>query len=437
MWYDESVIYQIYPLGYVGAPENNDGVVEHRILKVVDHIPHLKNLGINAVYFCPIFESSKHGYDTKDFSKVDCRLGTNEDFKSVCKELHKNGIKVIIDGVFNHVGRDFFAFKDVQQNKYNSTYKDWFYINFDGNSSYNDGFYYEGWKGHYELVKLNLDNGEVKNYLFKCIEDWIESFGIDGLRLDVAYMLNKNFMKDLRHLVNQKYPDFFLVGEMIHGDYKTIVNDEMLHSATNYECYKGIYSSFNEMNMFEISYSLNRQFGSESWCLYTGKNMVSFIDNHDVSRIASALTNKKHLNLAFGLLFTMPGIPCVYYGSEWGMEGTKEKGSDASLRPAIDEPIFNELTEFISKLCKLRTNNKTLAYGNFTNLHITNHQYIFERKLDDKKIIVMLNASDSTYELNFNFNTNEGVELITNKKISLSSPLTLSPCSIQIIQCDI
>ena len=435
MWYDESVIYQIYPLGYVGAPETNDGVLEHRILKLLKHIPHLKKLNINTVYFCPIFESSKHGYDTKDFSKIDCRLGSNDDFKIVCDELHKNGIKVIIDGVFNHVGRDFFAFKDVQQNKYNSIYRDWFYINFDGNSSYNDGFYYEGWEGHFELVKLNLDNDNVKKYLFDCIKNWINNFGIDGLRLDVAYMLNKNFMRELRQFVQNINPEFFLVGEMIHGDYNTIVNNEMLHSATNYECYKGIYSSFNEMNMFEISYSLNRQFGSENWCLYTGKNMVSFIDNHDVSRIASSLNNKNHLKLAFGLLFTMPGIPCIYYGSEWGIEGTKVQGTDASLRPTINDPIFNEISEFVSKLSKLRTDNKVLAYGNFTNLHITNHQYVFERRLDDKRIIVMINASENSYDLHLNLNATNGVNLLTKENISLTTSTTLPPYSIQIIEC--
>ena len=435
MWYDESVIYQIYPLGYVGAPEINDGTIEHRILKIKDHISHLKKLNINVVYFCPVFESSKHGYDTKDFSKIDCRLGSNKDFKVVCDELHKNGIKIIIDGVFNHVGRDFFAFKDVRENKFGSAYKDWFYINFDGNSGYNDGFYYEGWEGHFELVKLNLDNPNVKNYLFDCIKNWIEQFNIDGLRLDVAYLLNKNFMKELRQFVKNINPEFFLVGEMIHGDYKTIVNNEMLHSATNYECYKGIYSSLNEMNMFEISYSLNRQFGSESWCLYTGKNMVSFIDNHDVSRIASALTNKNHLKLAFGLLFTMPGIPCIYYGSEWGIGGTKVQGTDVSLRPKVDEPIFNDLSEFVSKLCKLRIENKTLAYGNFKNLHITNHQYVFERRFNDKRIIVMLNASENNYEFTFGFGANEGTEIISNKKVSLSNLVTLPPYSFQIIEC--
>ncbi|MBQ7351776.1 MAG: hypothetical protein IJW59_02775 [Clostridia bacterium] len=435
MWFDESVIYQIYPLGYLGAPEKNDGKLEHRILKIIEHIDHLKKMNINMVYFCPIFESSTHGYDTKDYAQLDCRLGTNDDFAVLCKELHNHGIKVIIDGVFNHVGREFFAFADVQKNKRDSIYKDWFYINFDGNSNYNDGFYYEGWEGHYELVKLNLDNPDVKNYLLKCIGLWIEKFQIDGLRLDVAYMLNKNFMKELRQFVSSKNPEFFLLGEVIHGDYNTIVNNEMLHSATNYECYKGVYSSLNEMNMFEISYSLNRQFGSESWCLYTGKNMVSFIENHDVSRIASALKNPNHLNLAFGLLMTMPGIPCIYYGSEWGILGEKQQGTDASLRPKVESPIFNDVSKFVSQLCKIRIENPVLSYGGFKNLHITNHQYAFERTLNEKRVVVLLNASESDYAFDLNFGVGEGVDLLTNMKISFSNPIVVSGYSILIIEC--
>ena len=139
MWAYESVFYQIYPLGFCGAPFENDGVQEHRILKVLDWIDHIKELGCDAVYFSPVFESDTHGYNTRDYSKIDCRLGTNEDFKQVCEALHKAGIKVVLDGVFNHVGRGFWAFKDVLEKRWDSPYKDWFNINFDGNSNYNDG----------------------------------------------------------------------------------------------------------------------------------------------------------------------------------------------------------------------------------------------------------------------------------------------------------
>ncbi|MCR5623921.1 MAG: cyclomaltodextrinase, partial [Lachnospiraceae bacterium] len=331
MWAFESVFYQFYPLGMTGAPFENDGVLEHRILKVKDWIPHLKKLGINAIYFSPLFESDTHGYNTRDYRKLDVRLGTNDDFKEVTKALHENGIKVVLDGVFNHVGRGFFGFQDVLTNRYESRYKDWFHISFEGNSNYNDGLWYEGWEGNYDLVKLNLRNEEVINYLLESVKYWIDEFEIDGLRLDVAYMVDRDFLKRLRSACDSWKDEFFLVGEILGGDYKTIMNDEMCHSATNYECYKGLHSSFNSLNLFEIIHSLKRQFGPENWTLYRGKHLLSFVDNHDVSRVASVLSNEKHLPLIYTLMFTMPGIPCVYYGSEWGIKGNKSDG-DPALR---------------------------------------------------------------------------------------------------------
>ena len=317
MWAYESVFYQIYPLGFCGAPFENDGILEHRILKVNDWIPHIQKLGANAIYFSPVFESDTHGYNTRDYTKIDTRLGTNEDFKLVCDHLHKAGIKVVLDGVFNHVGRGFWAFRDVLKNRWDSPYKDWFQINFDGNSNYNDGLWYEGWEGNFDLVKLNLRNEEVVQHIFAAIKGWVEEFDIDGLRLDVAYCLDHDFLRRLRSFCDSLKQDFFLVGETLHGDYNQWMNDSMLHSVTNYECYKGLHSSFNSMNMFEINHSLLRQFGPENWTLYKGKHLLAFVDNHDVSRIASVLTNEKHLPLIYAMAFGMPGIPCVYYGSEW------------------------------------------------------------------------------------------------------------------------
>ena len=308
MWAYESVFYQIYPLGFCGAPFENDGVLTHRILKVNDWIEHINNLGANAIYFSPVFESDTHGYNTRDYKKIDCRLGTNDDFKEVCENLHKNNIKVVLDGVFNHVGRGFWAFQDVLQNRENSRYRDWFFIDFNGNSNYNDGLWYEGWEGNFDLVKINLRNEEVINHIFECIKLWIDEFDIDGLRLDVAYCLDKDFLKRLRSYTDSLKNDFLLLGELLHGDYNQFVNDDMLHSCTNYECYKGVYSSFNSMNMFEIVHSLLRQFGPEQWTLYRGKHLLSFVDNHDVSRIASILTNEKHIPLTYGMIFGMPGI---------------------------------------------------------------------------------------------------------------------------------
>lgn len=433
MWFEESVIYQIYPLGFCGAPEKNDGILTSRILKVVDYIPHLVKMNISAVYFCPVFESLAHGYDTSDFSKIDVRLGSNEDFKKVCDKLHENGIKVILDGVFNHVGREFFAFKDVRENKYNSCYRDWFHINFDGNSGYNDGFWYEGWEGHYELVKLNLDNHDVKQYLFGCIGEWMDYFGIDGLRLDVAYMLNRQFMRELHGFCLSKNPEFFLAGEMIHGNYSEIVNSEMLHSATNYECFKGIYSSFNSMNMFEIGHSLRNRFGREDWCMYRGLKLISFIDNHDVTRISSNLTNKNHTIPAFGILMAMPGIPCIYYGSEWGIEGRKEDGDNA-LRPEIREPIDNTLSRFVANAVKVHRGSKSLCYGTFDILHMTNKQLIFERSFEGERVIVMINADENEYIAHYNANAGCGINLLNGEHFDFGAGSILPPYSVQYIK---
>ncbi|MGN1096403.1 MAG: alpha-amylase family glycosyl hydrolase, partial [Christensenellales bacterium] len=248
MWADESIFYQIYPLGFCKAPTENDGITVNRISKVLSWTKHLKETGVNAIYFSPVFQSDRHGYDTRDYKTVDCRLGGNSDFADVCKKIHSEGFKIVIDGVFNHVGRGFWAFRDVIEHKSESRYKDWFMINFNGNSCYNDGFWYEGWEGHYELVKLNLNNNEVVEYLLGCVKFWVDEFDIDGLRLDVAYCLNENFMRRLREFTNCLKSDFWLLGEILFGDYNRIVNDGMLHSCTNYECYKGLYSSFNSNN---------------------------------------------------------------------------------------------------------------------------------------------------------------------------------------------
>lgn len=412
MWAYESVFYQIYPLGFAGAPFENDGVLKHRILKVNDWIPHIKKLGANAIYFSPLFESDTHGYNTRDYRKLDVRLGTNDDFKEVCSNLHKEGIRVVLDGVFNHAGRGFWAFEDVREKKWDSPYKDWFYLNFDGNSNYNDGFWYEGWEGNYDLVKLNLKNEEVVKYLLDSVKFWIEEFDIDGLRLDVAYCLDHDFVRRLRSFCDSLKKDFFLVGEMLHGDYKQLVNDQMLHSATNYECYKGLYSSFNSMNMFEINHSLLRQFGPEDWTLYKGKHLLSFVDNHDVTRVASILTNAKHLPLIYALCFGMPGIPCVYYGSEWGAKGQKSDG-DPSLRPSFEAPVFNALAEWISKLAKAKKESKALNYGAFRSVLLTNHQCIFERKTEDERVLVAINADENPFVAHFDAGCGLAVDLIT------------------------
>ena len=433
MWAYETSFYQIYPLGFCGAPFENDGVLEHRILKVIDWIPHLKKLDVGAVIFNPVFESDTHGYNTRDYKKIDVRLGTNADFKKVCKALHKEKIRVVLDGVFNHAGRGFFGFEDVKEKKWDSPYKDWFNISFDGNSNYNDGFWYEGWEGNYDLVKLNLKNPAVTDYLLESIKFWIDEFGIDGLRLDVAYCVDTDFLRRLRHETTAWKEDFFLMGEMIDGDYNRIMSDELCHSATNYECYKGMFSSFNSMNMFEIVHSLLRQFGPENWTLYKGKHLLSFVDNHDVSRIASTLSRPEHLKLIYTPMFGMPGIPTIYYGSEWGEKADKSQG-DPALRPCFDSPNWNELTDVIAALCKAREGSKALSYGGFSSLLLTNRQCIFEREADGDRMIVVINADENSFHADFNARAGRGKDVITGKEIDFGGGLDIPPYTGYLIQ---
>ena len=441
MWAYESVFYQIYPLGFCGAPYENPGAAlsaeernagkhpehsgeNHSILKVIDWIDHLKKMNIGAIYFSPLFESDTHGYNTRDYTVIDSRIGTNDDFKKVVDELHKAGIKVVVDGVFNHVGRGFWAFVDVLKYRWDSIYKDWFHINFDGNSNYNDGLWYEGWEGNYDLVKLNLGNEAVVSHILDCVKGWVDEFDIDGIRLDVAYCLSPEFLRRLRGFTNGLKDDFFLLGECLHGDYNRWMGDDMCHSVTNYECYKGLYSSFNSMNMFEICHSLQRQFGPENWCLYRGRHLLSFVDNHDVTRVASIISNENHLPLIYALAFGMPGIPCVYYGSEWGEKADKSMG-DPALRPCFDKPQENALTEHISRLAAAKSGSRALCYGDLKNLVLTNRQCIIERKTDGERVLVCINADENEYTAHFDAGCGTADDLISGDKIDFGGGLRM------------
>lgn len=424
MWYHEKVFYQIYTLNFCGAPFDNDGHIVHRISRVNDFVDYFKELGIGGIYFNPVFSSDHHGYDTRDYRVLDERLGTNEDFKEVCQNLHKHQIKVILDGVFNHVGRGFFAFKDVQEKREASPYKDWFRIDFNGDSPYQDGFYYEGWEGHYELVKLNLDHLDVQRYLLDSVDFWIDYFDIDGIRLDVAYSLPRWFMAMLKDHCRQKKEDFFLLGEVLGDNAGYMFSEAHLDSITDYPGFKGLWSSFNSLNMFEMAHTIKRNYKE----MYQGQTLWSFVDNHDVARIASQLTDLEKLPLIYGMLFSLPGIPCIYYGSEWGQTGKKEQGSDASLRPKYEKPLPNDLTEYIKKLIVIRNQYKALQLGEYNERILTNKQFVFERVFENQKIIIALNLDENDYTISLN--EQKSHSLIDNVEIDSLNNVVLPPKSI-------
>ena len=399
-WEQSALFYHIYPLGLCGAPwENHGGEPVSRIRKIHDWIPHLKRMHVNAIYFSPLWESGTHGYDTHDYTQLDRRLGTNADFAALCDDLHKNGIRIVIDGVFNHVGRGFFAFQDVLKNGQSSPYCSWFCNLWFGNSNrFGDPFSYESWHGCEELVKLNLRNNDVVNYLEQAILGWMDQFHIDGIRFDAADCIDHDFFRRIRHTVKSKNPDCWLMGELIHGNYAQFANPDMLDSSTNYECWKGIWSSHNDKNYFEINYAMNRQKD-----IYPGLLLYNFADNHDVSRIASQLHDKRHLPLVYALLYAMPGIPSVYYGSEFGIEAAKQQGSDENLRPCLDiadmHPESNALTQFLYQLGAAYEACPALHTGSFNTVEVRNQQLCFKRGEGDDAVYCLLNLQDSPSDL--------------------------------------
>lgn len=350
---------------------------------------------------------------------IDKRLGTNEDFKDLCKKLHENDIKIVLDGVFNHVGREFWAFKDIQKNGRNSKYCNWFSgLNFDSRSPMGDDFNYESWNGCYDLVKLNLWNRDVVEYLLHAVEFWIDEFDIDGLRLDAADKIIFDFFKELKIFTEKKKDNFWLMGEIIHGDYNRWANKDSLDSVTNYECYKGIYSSHNDKNYFEIAYSLNRMFGDGG--IYKDLCLYNFVDNHDVNRLASTLKVQEYLFNVYTILYTMPGVPSIYYGSEYGIKAVKGDKTDLPLRPSVDEienyeDKNNELFDHIEKLGRIRAVSEALKNGNYEQVIIKNEQYVFSRTSKNDKIYIVLNLSDKESYLDFNISFEEGKDLLSDK----------------------
>ncbi|MCL1812281.1 MAG: alpha-amylase family glycosyl hydrolase [Treponema sp.] len=434
-WYKEAMIYHMYALSLADAPFLNDyAVTEHKLAGIEKWIPHIKGMGFNAVLFSPVLKSRSHGYDVTDYFTIDNRLGTNAEFQSLVRLFHENGIRVILDCVFNHCGRDFFAFRELKYG--NPEYADWFSgVDFGRQSPLGDPFMYNTWSGYYELPKFNLQNISVQNYLLDAARFWIDSFDIDGMRLDAADVLDFGFMAELRSVTENRKNDFWLMGEVVHGDYSKWVNASALHSVTNYVLYKSLFSSHNDNNLYELAYCLQNAVPDNGLPLY------SFLDNHDQSRIASN-TNPVHLNTLYTLLYTLPGIPSVYYGSEWGFRGIKENGSDNNLRPYIN--IENRmtystwLTGHISALAQIRQKEKALKYGNYKQIYLEyNRPFIFERSCENEKIYVVVNITGNNEVVklcDFYSFGGEFYDLLCKEQIVASGYIQIKPHSARILK---
>ncbi|MBQ9003312.1 MAG: cyclomaltodextrinase [Eggerthellaceae bacterium] len=439
-WYENAVVYQIYPLGLTGAPHENDPVVEHRLLQLVDNgwVSHAARLGATCVILNPVFECLSHGYDTTDYLRVDCRLGTNDDLRRVVDAFHEAGVKVLVDTVFNHVGREFWAFRDVREKREASPYASWFKIDWNGDNRFADGFSYACWEGVDELVELNHHDFGLNEYCVGVVRQWESEFDIDGLRLDVAYCLEPGFLGYLRDVCDElsakRGQKFLMLGETMFGDYNRWMGERACDTVTNYECYKGLWSAMNELNMHEIAYALNRQSGRDPWCLYTGAHLLNFVDNHDVARIATQLAEPRQLEPLYGLLFGMCGVPSIYYGSEWGARGEKLPG-DHELRPAFAHPEWNDLTDYVCALAHVKRESEALTQGGYRELLVQPALLVFEREAPGERVVVAVNAGADAQTVAFDARCSQLRDLVTGESLPFEGALELPPFSCQLLQC--
>lgn len=380
--------YHIYPLGMLG---------NEKISYLHQFIPHMKSINTNGLYLGPVFSSLSHGYDTVDYLQVDKRLGSNQDLYHFVHDCHQQDIDVILDCVFNHVSRDFFAFQDVLINKQQSIYCGWFRLDFSKNNCRNDGFAYDTWDGYDELVKLNLKDQGVVEYLLDVSRKWIAWFDIDGIRLDAADVMDRDFIHLLTVEMKKIKKDFYVVAEMVRGNYAEMIKHTEITSVTNYECYKGLYSSLNDANYFEIAYSLKRLFTEQVPLLY------NFVDNHDVNRVASQLNDEDQLYPLYLMLYTIPGIVSLYYKSEFASKGIRTSSSDSQLRTQFrfDEvDTSHPLYRFIQKISSIRKKNPILQNGSYKEV-IVDHQLIgYLRSDGTTQLLILINSSKKPVNLN-------------------------------------
>lgn len=341
-WVKHAVWWHVYPLGFAGAEKEalpTGAAVEHRLQNLIPWLDYVVGLGASGLALGPVFASETHGYDTTDYFRIDPRLGDDSDFDDLIREAHSRGIKVLLDGVFNHTGRSFQPFQDALANGPESPTAPWFRISWPqarpsgtaGEEPAETEPDYEDFEGHHHLVALNHGEPAVARFVADVMKHWLGR-GADGWRLDAAYAVPSSFWSAVLADVRAQYPDAYFVGEYIHGDYAGEVRNGTLDSATQYELWKAAWSSLNDANFYELASSLERHNSFLDTFV-----PLTFVGNHDVTRIASQLKDPGLLPLALVLLFTVGGTPAIYYGDEQGYRGVKEdrEGGDDDVRPVF------------------------------------------------------------------------------------------------------
>jgi cyclomaltodextrinase len=403
-WVEHAVWWQVYPLGFVGAEKSaaefaagsagGPGEPAHRLSRLTAWLDYAVALGVSGIALGPVFASSTHGYDTIDHFRIDPRLGDDADFDALVHEAHARGLKVLLDGVFNHVGRDFPAFQQVLAEGPDAASASWFRLTWpSGPSSEPD---YVTFEGHPGLVALNHDEPAVADHVVRVMQHWIER-GADGWRLDAAYAVPTSFWATVLPRIRESRPDAYFVGEVIHGDYPAFVQDSTVDAVTQYELWKAIWSAINERNLFELAWALKRHNG-----FLDTFAPLTFVGNHDTTRLATRLGDERHLPHALVVLLTVGGTPSIYYGDEQAFQGTKEDraGGDDAVRPAFPAtpeelasygwPVYRLHQDLIGT----RRRNPWLHHARTKAVHLTNEQFVFEVADDEHRLVVALNLAD-------------------------------------------
>ncbi len=388
--FDHVILWHVFPLGFTGAGDSREQgePVQHRLPALEPWLDYLVQLGANGLQLGPVFSSQTHGYDTTDYFTIDPRLGEEADLRRLIEQAHARGIKVVLDGVFNHVGRGFERFRAAEAG--DAAAAKWFR---------QEGGNWYFFEGHDSLVVFDHNNPEVRDFVVSVMRHWLD-LGIDGWRLDAAYAAPTSFWRAVSGAIRESHPHAWLLGEVIHGDYATFVAESGLDSVTQYELWKASWSSLNDVNLWELDHALGRH-----------RDMLAkfvptiFVGNHDTTRIASQLSDERHLAHALTVLFTVGGIPAIYAGDEQAFRGIKEEriGGDDEVRPAfparpeelsrLGEPV----RELHQRLIGLRRRKPWMVRGNFERVHVEHEVMIFRVSdpTGDDAVTVCLNLADT------------------------------------------
>jgi glycosidase len=384
-WVQHAIWWQVYPLGFVGAFPSDapPGADEHRLRRIIEWLDHALEVGASGVALGPVFASKTHGYDTTDHYSIDPRLGDDGDFDELLAEAHRRGLRVLLDGVFNHVGTEFPRYREAVAGGDSSWFRP-------------TGSDFETFEGHGELIALNHDNPEVVDHTVEVMKHWL-SRGADGWRLDAAYAVPDRFWAQVLPRVREEFSDAWFVGEVIHGDYSAHVHEAGFDSVTQYELWKAIWSSLNDGNFHELDWALQRH--NDFLDVFVP---MTFIGNHDVTRIASKLENTRHLEHALVLLLTIGGTPSVYAGDEWAYRGVKEErvGGDDAVRPEFTSRLAgvdehgHDIYRLHQYLIGLRRRHPWLHTARTSAAKLSNTQYVYRTSSGSEALLVALNIDD-------------------------------------------